>query len=237
MPFPQSDREVYKLNPLAQVICQLRYPAILRITAESPFEYQDAVRGEYPLYEEKTSFPGNLPQDLPEGISAMMSALPLPGKAGSREHHFSTEDRARSISLTQEFIAVTENLYVDWKHFRSKIKSAQDLLQQIYNPAFYERVGLRYVDVLNRKAIGVPDMPWSELLDPSFIGMLSTSGLEGDVRAIKTEAVLTVPDVQGGLVRVTHGLAATQADEEEEVYVIDADFYTGVDPIWWTPED
>ena len=225
MPFPQSEREVYKINPLSQVICQLRYPAILRISAEAPFEFQDAVRKDYPLYEEKASFSSNLPQDLPEGIAEMISALPLPGKPSTREHHFFTEDRLRSISLTQEFIAVTDNQYVDWQSFRSQIKSAQGLLQQIYKPTFYERVGLRYIDLLDRKAIGLPDMPWNELLHPSFLGMLGTRGLEEDIQAIKTEAILAVADVEGGLVRVTHG-QATALQNGEEVYVIDADFYT-----------
>ena len=53
MPFPTSDREVYENNPLNEVICQIRYPAILRVAAETPSDFQEAIRDKYPMYEEK----------------------------------------------------------------------------------------------------------------------------------------------------------------------------------------
>lgn len=226
MPLPTSEREVYKINPLKQVICQFRYPAILKVSAETPVQFQEAIRSDYPLYEERTSLPSNLHPFVKEGVSALLASLPLTAKAGLREHHFFTDDLNRMLSLTQEFISVTDNHYVDWQTFRTQVASAEEILKQIYSPADYERVGLRYVDMVDRKAIGVPEKPWSELLNPSFIGILGAPGLASDeLQALTTEATLSIPDVEEGYVNIKHGLAKAQ-QSEEQIYVIDADFFT-----------
>ena len=224
MPFPTSDREVYDVNPLNEVICQVRYPTILKVAAERPYEFQDAIRGAYPLYEEKTPSLG-LPPQLQEGIAQLMAALPLPVPPGLREHHFFSEDRVRSISLTQEFIAVIDNNYTRWEDFRGSIKKAEETFHQIYQPTFYQRVGLRYVDVLVRGKFGMSGVPWSHLLNPSLIGMLGDEALDGDIQELTTEVLLTVPDVKDGFVRIKHGLAIAQSSNEQ-VYLIDSDFYT-----------
>ena len=225
MPFPPSDREVYEINPLEQVICQIRYPAILKVSAEPPFEFQDTVRGEYPLYEDKTALPNNLPHPLQEGIAELMAALPISLPTGLREHHFFTEDRSRSISLTQEFVAVTDSRYTRWEAFRGIVELAEKTLQRLYSPTFYQRVGLRYVDMLDRRKIDVSGVPWSSLLNPSFLGMLGSTGLDGHVQSLTTEVLLKIPDVEKGFVRIKHGLATSQQNTEQ-VYVIDSDFFT-----------
>ncbi len=43
-PFSESPRVVYGKNPLEVVICQLRFPAILKISSESPVDFQEALR-------------------------------------------------------------------------------------------------------------------------------------------------------------------------------------------------
>ena len=224
MPFPSSGREVYEVNPLNEVLCQFRFPTILKVAADRPFDFQDAIRGAYPLYEEKTPSLG-LPPQLQEGIAQLMAALPVPVPPGLREHHFFSEDRTRSISLTQEFIAVMENNYSRWEDFRGSIKKAEETFRTIYLPSFYQRVGLRYVDILVRGKFGMCDVPWSHLLNPSLIGMLGDKALDGEIQELTTEVLLTIPDVKDGFVRIKHGLATAQPSNEQ-VYLIDSDFYT-----------
>ncbi|HWS42079.1 MAG TPA: TIGR04255 family protein, partial [Pseudoflavonifractor sp.] len=50
MLFSHYDRYQYAVNPLVEVICQLRFPAILSIGAKEPAEFQEAVRREFPRY-------------------------------------------------------------------------------------------------------------------------------------------------------------------------------------------
>ena len=51
MPFPESERVVFRRNTLAEVICQLRFPPILEIAAKDPAAFQEQIRAEYPLYQ------------------------------------------------------------------------------------------------------------------------------------------------------------------------------------------
>lgn len=224
MPFPSSDREVYDLNPLNEVICQIRYPAILKVSAETPFGFQDAIRDIYPLYEERVASTG-LPTPLQEGISELLAALPFPAPPALREHHFLSEDKVRSIVLTQDFVAVIDRAYTRWESFRRAIKLAEETVRHIYGPAFYQRVGLRYMDLLVRDEFKKTGVPWSRLLNPSFIGMLGDETLHGDIQELTTEALLDIPDMENGYVRIKHGLATAQ-QSSEQVYLIDSDFYT-----------
>ena len=238
MPFPPSPREVYEANPLNEVICQLRYPPILKVSVESPAQFQDAVRNTYPLYTKigglggfasqiPPEIAGQIPPEIagqipPEIAEAFASTL-FPGVSGSPTHIFSTEDESKSISLTQEFIAVTERQYESWEDFRAAVKFAERTFREVYSPASYIRVGLRYVDVLMRSRFGSKDKPWSELLNPSFIGVLGDDGAAPYVREITIESMLNIPDVESGRVVIRHGLRTVE-EETEQVYVIDADF-------------
>jgi uncharacterized protein (TIGR04255 family) len=67
MPFPDAPRVIYEKNPLETVICQLRFPAILQISATPPVAFQDSVRKVYPLFQEKPplDIAGGCPPTLP----------------------------------------------------------------------------------------------------------------------------------------------------------------------------
>lgn len=227
MPFPPSEREVYETNPLNQVICQIRFPAILKIGTDIPSAFQEDVRATYPVYEENSAFPLELPQPIQESISGLLASMPMgvPIPATVREHHFFTEDRSRSISLTTEFIAVSDASYMGWETFRPAVELAEATLRKVYEPAYYSRIGLRYVDMLDRQIWGIEDTPWSHLLNPSFIGMLGVKEVAKHMQSLSTEALIGVPNVSGGFVRIKHGLATSQSDDKQ-VYVIDSDFFT-----------
>ena len=51
MLFADNDRRyLYTRSPLAEVICQLRFPTILSIGARETAEFQEAIRAEYHRY-------------------------------------------------------------------------------------------------------------------------------------------------------------------------------------------
>ena len=50
MLFAEYDRCQYARSPLVEVICQLRFPAILTINTKEPAEFQEAVRHGFPRY-------------------------------------------------------------------------------------------------------------------------------------------------------------------------------------------
>ena len=225
MTFPDSAREVYGTNPLEQVICQIRYPPILAISTGSPDRFQDAIREMYPWYEEKTKSIPDLPSGLPTEVAELLTSAPFNIKTQPPEHRFLTESKSRTISLTQGFVAVSESQYNRWEDFRKEVVFAETTLRKSYVPAFYNRVGLRYINVLVRSSFGLPTTPWSRLLNASLIGMLGDYDLADDVQELKVESLLRVPDVDQGRVLLRHGLAKTRTDGEQ-AYLIDADFHT-----------
>lgn len=53
--FPVAPRVVYDKSPLVEVVCQLRFPTVLRIEAEVPSAFQEAVRSRFPLFDRQAS--------------------------------------------------------------------------------------------------------------------------------------------------------------------------------------
>ena len=220
MPFPRSDREVYRNNPLEEVICQLRFPTILSITSEPPVRFQEKIRREYPWYAQQQQ-PDLL--DAPAKIREMVQGFGMPQLPSI--YSFQTENQTRTISLTQDSISVSERQYRQWSDFRGEIERAEGILREIYAPAFYTRVGLRYRDVLDRSHYGLESIPWSKLLNPTFLGVLGSLEIAQDVIQQSQSVLLTIPDVEGGQVLLQHGLAAREG-EQPSAYLIDADFFT-----------
>ena len=48
--FRNVPRTIYGKNQIVNVVCQLRFPTILAISARQPDAFQDAVRQEFPRY-------------------------------------------------------------------------------------------------------------------------------------------------------------------------------------------
>ena len=228
MPFPISNREIYNNNPLDQVICQFRFPPILGISSEPPAKFQEEIRREYPWYARQ-----GVP-DIPDIPVEIRGAMPpeirdaLPGFGSGQvpvTYTFETEDRTRAIQLTQDSIAVSEHQYNQWDEFRAAIERAESVLRELYAPAFYTRIGLRYRDVLDKRHYGLESVSWSDLLNPNFLGVLGSAEIAQDVVQSHTQVLLTIPDVDGGQVLLQHGLVVRE-DNEPPAYVIDADFST-----------
>ncbi len=221
MPFPPTPREIYRDNPLEEVILQLRFPTILSITSGPPVQFQEEIRTEYPWYAQQG--PPDLP-DVPMEFREMIQGFGGPQVPPT--YLFETEDRTRTISLAQDAVSVQERQYHQWSDFRREIQRAEGILREIYAPAFYTRIGLRYRDVLDRTHYGLEAIPWSELLNPIFLGVLGSPEIPQDaVQQSQSQVVLTIPDVAGGQVLLQHGLAARDGDDPS-VYLIDADFFT-----------
>ena len=48
--FSQEERVIFSNNQLVEVICQLRFPTILAISAREPVDFQEAIRDVFPRY-------------------------------------------------------------------------------------------------------------------------------------------------------------------------------------------
>ena len=49
---------------------------------------------------------------------------------------------------------------------------------EIYHPAYFQRVGLRYLNAVSRRDLDLEDTPWRELIEPMYLGMLASETME-----------------------------------------------------------
>lgn len=222
MPFPDVPRVLYAVNPLDEVICQLRFPPILRIDSETPVGFQETIRSQYPFYEAKAAV--RLPAGVPSEFAQIITAeLPL---AGPKSHEFTSRDRAWSVKLNRQFVALTCKRYTRWEEFRERLLEAIGALTREYNPSFYTRLGLRYRNVIRRSRLPEKDPPWKwhELIQPWIAGLLAPAETSDVVADTRATTHLALPDGMGQCI-LNHGLA-TDDETQELVFLIDADCYT-----------
>ncbi|MFY9732395.1 MAG: TIGR04255 family protein [Candidatus Acidiferrales bacterium] len=214
-PFPDSQRVVYARNPLELVICQFRFPPILKISSEPPAIFQDQLRREYPLYRAipAITLPGGLPAEVSNLVEGMISF------PGAKAHEFSSADGAWAVTVIQESLALTCKNYTRWEHFKEHLRLPLELLIRLYEPSFLTRIGLRYRDVIDRSVLGLTDVPWGNLLSKDLAGAFH-SAIAPFIEGLTHQVVVKL---QNGLARVTiqHGLAQKG---EQVCYIIDSDF-------------
>ncbi len=218
MSFPESERVIYDKNPLIDVVCQLRFPSILRIDAESPTSFQEAIREDYPLYEEVLGA-DLVTKMLPDLVRLMGRDVQFPG---GKTYQFSTDDQLWRLTLTRDFLALTCNKYERWEDFRKHLDRPIEALIKAYKPAFFTRIGLRYRDIISRDKLGLKGYKWSQILRPHIAGELA-SDIAENVVGISSEVVIRLEDTEGR-VHLRHGLVQ-DAQTQELCYLIDADHY------------
>jgi len=223
MPIPDNhQRVIYNKTPLESVICQLRFPPILRIDSELPSDFQEKIRAIYPLFEESE---GNIP--LPQGLPKILGNE-LAGKLrlGPKSYNFKTDDEKWTVALTREFIALSTVDYQKWETFRENLLIIFNALLEVYKPSFFIRVGLRYRDVIRRSKIGLSTEKdlWPDLLNPLIAGVLGSPDLGTSIEEFSNNFVVKLEN-GNGLVRIRHGLAEAK-DNKEECYLIDCDYFS-----------
>ena len=221
MPFPDIKRVRYKKNPLIKVICQLRYPPILRIDSEVPSAFQDSIREHFPLYNENIE----LQQETAVGIKLQISpeVIKQLTKTGNiKSYEFSTADGVCRINLTRTFMSIFTSQYNKWEDFIMMFQPSIEALLKIYKPPFFTRIGLRYVDIFDRSKLGISDSNWNELLKPQFIGLLSTE-IGNDIKHSENIYEINLPD-NISIVRIATSFVKNK-NTKEQCYLVDSDFY------------
>lgn len=218
--FSHEDRCLYRKNQLSEVICQLRFPEILTIGANAPAEFQEAIRSEYPIYSAKQEF--RIPK-LTGTPDNPVFQKPEP----ARNYLFSSADGDWRINLTSKFICLTCTRYTRWEEFAKKLDKPLAAFIKIYQPAYFERVGLRYLNFISRSALLLEGSPFRELIAPCYLGPLA----DDDVQEIQTNRCSTDCDLalKGGCRAKIHAGPGTVKrngiNDPELKYIFDLDMY------------
>jgi len=222
MPFPETLRVIYVHNPLVEVLCQFRFPPNLSIETELPSEFQKSIKDQYPLYSEKLELQFKVPdgKDSNPIIAVPASAIQ---SIQRKNHEFLSADGQWKINLTRDFIAFSTLTYTRWEEFKNHFVGAYELFTSVYNPPFLTRIGLRYRDVIVRSKLGLENTPWTELLKPHILGVLSSSDVEEHVLDVNHITEIKLKDGVSR-VRIIDGLVK-DVDTSELCYSIDCDFH------------
>ncbi|MGH2559382.1 MAG: TIGR04255 family protein [Thermomicrobiales bacterium] len=155
-------------SPLTEVICQVRFPAILRIGTSEPVDFQEAIRARFPMLEIEQGFILRLP-----GMGTREPAVTEPS---SRVYRFRTADDHSSVSLGTDFYSLSTDMYTVWKHFASDLRLIHRAMRQTYRISFATRIGLRYVNrITPANAVGVAPDDLPDLLRPELASLIRTS--------------------------------------------------------------
>lgn len=173
--FSKEPRCRYGTNPLAEVICQFRFPEILSIAANLPVDFQEAIRGEYPQFHRRQETPA-------PKVTNLQGRFTLENLPPTVNYQFTSADGVWRVNLTSKFISLACTKYTCWEEFASHLDKPLAAFLRIYKPAYYERVGLRYVNAISRTELELKGIPFSQLIMPCYLGPLA----DQDVTEVST---------------------------------------------------
>jgi len=200
-----------KNPPLSEVICQVRFPAIFRILTENPTDFQELIRDRFPLLDMEQEItirkPGSLSNDEPEKKPQMII------------YRFATKDEATILSLAVNFFALSTSHYSHWYEFANDLRIGIIAIQDIYQPTFSTRIGLRYINRFTQKNTGMESFEKIiEFLHPDLTALLRNNVLR-DATEMISQVIL--PDDKAKLtVRTGY---ATEGDEK--FFLLDYDYF------------
>lgn len=210
----------YGAHQLSDVICQLRFPEILAIQANAPVAFQEAIREDFPQFLRRQELP------VPR-LSGIPGNMALQNQAPVTNYQFASADGIWRINLTSRFISLTCSRYTCWEDFAAHLDKPLAAFIRIYKPAYFERVGLRYLNFISRFRLGLEGVPFSELIAPCYLGPL----MEEDVTEANTTrcSVDCEMNLRGGCRVKIHagpGKVKRGSVEDPEVkFIFDQDLY------------
>ena len=168
--YSTEPRVTYRKNQLGEVICQLRFPEILAIAAKPPVDFQEAIRADYPQYTSRMEAPAPKLTGVPGNLS-------LQNQPAVINHQFVSADGVWRVNLTSQFISLACSRYTGWEDFAAKLDKPLAAFIQVYKPAYFERIGLRYVNFISRRDLNLEGTPYRDLIVPKYLGILADDQL------------------------------------------------------------
>lgn len=209
--FPAQTDVQLDNSPLIEVICQVRFPPILRIANEEPSEFQELIRNDFPLVELEHGFLFRIPGP---GAKGGPSAEPQ-----SRVFRFRTTDEQTTISLGPDFYALSSAHYTNWEEFARRLAMTHDTVQRVYKPAYAIRIGLRYVNRLTPDNTGCATIAeMFDLLRPE-LAQQSRSDAWSDPVEMRNRLVLT-----DGEAKLTLGTGYGE-ENDRPFFLLDFDYF------------
>ena len=142
-------------------------------------------------------------------------------------HQFVSRDGKWRVNLTGRFISLSCNSYSGWEDFAARLDKPLASFIQIYKPAYFERVGLRYLNFISRQKLGLEGVPFRELIAPCYLGPLGEEDVaEAGVSRSSVDAELSLRGGCRAKIHAGPGMTKQNGQSDKEVkFVFDQDLY------------
>ncbi len=225
--FSKDARCRYRKNQLADVICQLRFPQILSINANVPIEFQEIIRADYPVYTRNT-------ETASPRITGVPGNLQLETPPPTVNYQFTSADGVWRINLTSGFISLACSRYPTWEEFARHLDTPLATFIKLYEPTYFERIGLRYMNFISKSDLNLNQTTFSELIQPAYLGILAEEDISETVaNRCSIEADIALDGGCRAKIHAGPGIVARNGVADKEVkFVFDQDLYmTGNIPV------
>ncbi len=171
---PDYERIPLKTNFLSQVLCQVKFYEILKITDSQPAEFQDMIRDAYPVFQEV------IPQQIdigPDFFSGIRPAL------NEKMYLFSSKTSKWRVELKKDRLTLSTTEYDSFSEFRERFVNLVNALEKCYKNISYTYLGLRYVDQIKKEAVET-GKDWDSVINPNLLGLTKEYDSKGKVPII-----------------------------------------------------
>lgn len=152
----------YKLHqdPLSLVLCQIKFSKVRKMPELIP-QIHDLLRKE------------GFPEDV---SSTVQQVIITPGSAPQiierKQDEFRSKDNKWSLVISEDMLVLVTTAYDRFEGFADRLKRSLEIVDQIagINQGLINRIGLRYVDVINPQ----PGETFRNYLQPSLHGPTSS---------------------------------------------------------------
>ena len=152
-------------------------------------------------------------------------------------YNFLSADNQWKLNLTSNFISLSTVAYPGWEEFGKHFDLPLAQFIRIYQPSFFERIGLRYVNIFSRKALDLEGEPWRELISTPYLGILSEEDVEESrTQKCSVDVELSLDSTCKAKIHAGPGLVkknVPNAPQDPEIkFILDMDLYMGgqIDP-------
>lgn len=208
---PDCEHRTFTRNPLEVVICQLRFDPVLKVHA-GVADFQERVRHRFPRYEDRQ---GQLVEFAPTGLQSR----------AVRDHAFYSRTRPATIVLGDQSCSLEYRDHRDRNELLDDAELVFGALQDVFGGISAVRLGLRYVNRIDRDAIARDlgrTLGWQDLIAEQF---LSLPGGTGELAEVRFATEITRAVASGGAMTARYGLLPIP-DQSVPIFRLDVDRYT-----------
>lgn len=213
----KNRRVFYKKCQLESVTFQINFNPILSIETDFPAEFQKEIINEFPFYSEYIE---TRQIQIDDNIKFPLKQI------DSKKHVFHSKDKQTILSLSSSYLSISVNRYEKFEKFLDPILYVSKIFYRIYNPIYFTRIGLRYIDLFRRSKLGLENSSWNELIKDEYLGFYKNIKND-ELKRMRNEYLIEINE--NSVVRILTGFVYTKAEQLNEkpelCFLLDSDFF------------